>query len=154
MQKRIVITNGRKYIVNAVAWDDSGPGSGAPAGQIWLKSTDGNWYAVSVTGTSSSAALVVNQTPLGWIDPGGQAFGYSLIKSNDGNVYSCSLSGSGGHTAVVVSSTPWSNQNDYNPFWFLQSPTDGCYYNVALSGSSPPVLVVNQNSKANVLVNR
>ena len=154
MQKRIVITNGRKYIVNAVAWDDSGPGSGAPPGQLWLKSTDGNWYAVSVTGTSASATVAINQTPLGWIDPGGQAFGYSLLKSTDGNVYSCSLNGNAGSVALGVSTIPWPKNYDYNPYWFLLSPTDNSYYHVYLSGSAPATLKVDQNSKDTNKVNR
>ena len=93
MTKRVIIRNGKKYIVNVPDWGDSGDevgvGPGGPLGTLWMQSiTDGNWYAITLTGTSgssvNSASLSVNQTPLTWQSPG-QDFGYQLLLCPDNN---------------------------------------------------------------------
>lgn len=139
MIKRIIIKNGKKYIVNTAGWnDDVGPG--VPAGTLWMQSiTDGNWYAVTLTGTSASAALSINQTPLTLTT---NDLGYQLVlDSYSGSVAQVYLSGSASAVTAIVATWPLSS--DYKPYLWLQS-TDGNYYNVNVSGSS---LVVDQNSK-------
>ena len=137
MIKRVIIKNGKKYIVNTAGWnDDVGPG--APAGTLWMQSiTDGNWYAVTLTGTSASAALSINQTPLTLAT---NDLGYQLVLGS-GSVYQVYLSGSAG--AVSSKTAVWPINDDYKPYLWLKS-TDGNYYNVNISCSS---LKVDQNSK-------
>jgi hypothetical protein len=57
-----------------------GIGSGCSVGILWMKSTDDNWYEIALTGTSASAAILVNQTPLAWQD---NSLGYQLLKAAD-----------------------------------------------------------------------
>ena len=79
MVKRVIIKNGKKYIVNTVGYnDDVGPS--APAGTLWMQSTDGNWYQVTLAGT----AISINQTPLTWVSPG-QELGYELVQDTISN---------------------------------------------------------------------
>lgn len=154
MYQRFVMHNGRRYVVNAVGWDDSGVGSGAPPGQQWMQSDDGNWYPVALTGTSASIAISVGQAPLGWIDPGGQAFGYQLLKNpTDGLTYKVTLSGSAGSVTIQVEPDPWPNTNDGKPYLTLRSPVDTYFYPVGLTGSAPPVLYVNPNAGLNSKLN-
>lgn len=139
MNRRIVIKNGKKYLVNTAGWnDDVGPG--APLGTLWMQSiTDGNWYAVTLTGTSASAAISINQTPLALST---SDLGYQLISSNNGGaVYQIYLSGSAG--SVAIKNALWPITSDWKPYFLLQS-TDGNYYNVNVAGGN---LVVDQNSK-------
>jgi len=137
MIKRTIIKNGKKYIVNTAGWnDDVGPG--APAGTLWMQSaTDGNWYAVTLTGTSASAALSINQIPLTLAT---NDLGYQLVLGS-GSVYQVYLSGSAG--SVVIKTAAWPIDDDYKPYLRLLS-NDGNFYNVNISGSS---LLVDQNSK-------
>lgn len=151
------MNKGRKFVVNATGWDDSGPGSGAPPGQVWLKSDDGNWYAVSMTGAAGAASISINQTPLSWIDPGGQAFGYILVNNESDNTpYKVTLSGSAGAVTIQVEPNPWPNLADKIPYLFLQSPTSGLYYTVGVSGSAPatPILKVYQNATSSITYGR
>ena len=145
MIKKTVIKNGKKYIVNAPGWED-GIGPGAPDGTLWMRSTDLNWYAVTLTGTSGSAAISINQTPLTWQSPGGDA-GFELVYNNTTNKpHQVLLTGNAGAVAISVNQTPWSNLLDYKPFLGLKS-TDGNFYYVFVSGTPVSVLSVNQNSK-------
>ena len=150
MIKKIVISNGKKYMVNTAGWnDDVGPG--APMGTLWMISTDGKWYAVTLTGTSGSAAVAINQTPLGWQAPSiGQDLGYQLLQHVNGNVYQVYLTGNAGAVTMNVNQTPWTNPLDYKTSLFLKSVTDSCFYNVYVSGGGPIVLSVNQNTKTNL----
>ena len=128
---------------------DYGIGAGVEAGRLWMRSTDNNWYEVTLINTSASAAVQVNQTPLAWQD---NSLGYQLLKANDSNVYQVSLSGSAADVSMSISQVPWSNPNDYKPYFFMRSLTDKCFYVVAAtSGSGGVTLAVNQNSK--LLVN-
>ena len=137
MLKRVIIRNGKKYIVNIPSFSED-VGSAAPAGTLWMQSiTDGNWYAVTLAGTSASAALAINQTPLALTT---NDLGYQLVLGS-GSVYQVYLSGSS--SAVVAKTAVWPINDDYKPYLWLQSD-DGNFYNVNISGSS---LEVDQNSK-------
>ena len=67
---------------------DFGVGSGCSPGTLWM-ALSGSWYECSVTGSSGSAALHVNQVPLSLQD---NSLGYQLLRANDLNVYQVSLS--------------------------------------------------------------
>jgi hypothetical protein len=139
MIRKTVIRNGKKYIVNTAGWnDDVGPG--APAGTLWMRSaTDNNWYAVTLTGTSASAAISINQTPLTLAT---SDLGYQLVFDGyNGVVAQVYLSGSAG--SVVTKIASWPISSDYKPYLMLKS-IDGNFYHVNVSGSA---LVVDQNSK-------
>jgi len=141
MIQKIVVKNGKKYIVNTAGWnDDVGPG--APNGTLWMQSTDGNWYSVNVTGTSGSAAISINQTPVNLFT---NDIGYQLLYSNN-NAYQVYLSGSSGGVTLKVNTTPWIPSTNYKPWLNLKSTSDGNLYQVYLSGSVPAI-AVNQNSK-------
>lgn len=147
MQKMIVTKDGKKYMVTAPGWnDDVGPGG--PAGTLWMESTDGNWYAVNVTGTSGSAVVSVNQTPLTVFT---NDIGYQLLyDASNGNTYQVFLSGTAGSVTINVNPVPWAASTSPKPYFSLQSVTDGSFYQVYLTGAVTPVLTVNQNSKTTV----
>lgn len=147
MQKRIVFNKGKKYIVNAPCLNDVGPA--CEVGTLWMQSTDLNWYAVNLTGTSASNNLApyVNQTPLTWQSVGGQDFGFQLLYCNDNNnVYQAYLSGSAGDVTMSISQTPWPSNADYKPFLFLKSITDGYFYTLSAKSGSI-YLYPNPNSR-------
>lgn len=122
-----------------------GIGSGCSVGVLWMKSTDDNWYEIALTGTSASAAILVNQTPLAWQD---NSLGYQLLKASDSKVYKTYLSGSSGSVTMSIQQTSQSNDYDYKPHLLMRSATDGYFYAVSASVSASVVsLVVNQNSK-------
>ena len=124
---------------------DYGIGSGCAIGTLWMQSTDNNWYEINITGSSGSAAVYVNQTPLIWQD---NSLGYQLLQANGGDVYKVYLSGSSGDVSMSIEQTPWPSNLDYKPYLFMRSATDGCFYVVSASVSASVVSVgVNQNSK-------
>ena len=148
MQKRIVIRNGKKYVVNTPSYGDcgweDGIGAGAPTGTLWMYDADaGGWFAITLTGTSASAMLHVDQNALTWAS---NDLGYNLLYDNsNGKVYQTYLSGSSGSVNIYLSQTPWPDQTDYKPYLWLLS-TDNYFYAVYASGSAP-VFFVDQNSR-------
>lgn len=121
-----------------------GIGSGANVGFLWM-TLSGSWYECSVSGSSGSAALYVNQTALAWQD---NSLGYQLLKANDGNVYAVYLSGNTGSISMSISQSAWSNNLDFKPYLFMKSISDSCFYVVSASVSASVVtLNVQQNSK-------
>ncbi len=129
MIKRVIIKDGKKYIVNCASWnDDVGPG--APPGTLWEQSiTDGNWYNINVSGSGMNAVIYI--TTSSWQSPG-QDYGYQLVQATNGEVYQVYLSGSGTNATLQVAQTPWPIQSDYKPYLYLLSVTDGNYYDVYL----------------------
>lgn len=130
MIKQVVVSNGKRYIVNAPGWnDDVGPG--ASVGTMWMKDTADNlWYAVTLTG-SPAAAFFVDPTPISPVVNGfTNDLGYQLLQSTNGNVYQILLTGG----AVVVNPVPWINPLDYKSNLFLMSQTDLFGYPVVLQG--------------------
>ena len=132
--KKVVIRDGKKYIVNVpdygtqIGWE-GGIGAGCPQGTLWMKSTDGNWYAVNITGTSGSAATYVNQTALTYQD---NTSGVQLVACDDGNSYVVSLSGTPPTVTIDVNQTPFPGTADPKPDLLLKSITDGNFYIVNL----------------------
>lgn len=146
MMRLIRIVNGKKYLVNAPGWNDEvGPAS-AP-GHIWMQSNDGNWYDVSLTGTSGSAAVFINPTPLNWASPLGIDYPFQLLyDQTNGGVYQVYLTGTGAGTTLNVSQSAYYNSSSYKPYLLLQS-TDRFFYPLFVSGAGPITVQVNQNGR-------
>lgn len=124
---------------------DYGIGSGGSVGILWMKSTDGNWYEVMVSGSNPSASVYVNQTPLSYQDA---SLGYQLLRGSNGSVYPVYLQGNSGSVNVVVSQSVWSNPYDYKPHFLMKSITDQKFYIVSvLVASGTSSLYVSQSSQ-------
>lgn len=125
---------------------DFGVGPGCAPGTLWMTSTDGNWYAVNITGSSGSAQLYVSQSPLNYQD---NSLGYQLLKAPDNNVYQIYLTGNSGSVSVNISQSAWGNPNDYKPYLFLSSITDGLFYVVgAITSSGHISMSINPNGQS------
>lgn len=124
---------------------DCGIGSGGSVGILWMKSTDGNWYAVMISGSTPSASVYVDQTPLSYQD---SSLGYQLLRGSNGSVYPVFLTGNSGNVTVVVSQSVWSNPNDYKPNFLMKSVTDQKFYIVSvLVASGTSSIYVSQSSQ-------
>lgn len=130
--KRIIISNGKKYVVNTPGWNDEvGPGS--PPGTLWLQSeTDGLWYEVKLTGAPASS-FYVNPTPLTLAT---NDLGYQYVLSSDGNVYRIYLTGTGTGATVMLDPTALPTSLNYKSNLYLQSVTDEKGYGVYVQGTS------------------
>ena len=131
MQQITVINNGVRFRVNVPSWED-GIGAGAPEGTLWMKSDDGIWYAITATSTSPTAAISVNQTPIGWED---NSLGYQLLAADNGNTYAVYLTGVPNSVTFTVSQSAYSGSSQPKPYLLLQS-TDGNYYRVFLADNA------------------
>lgn len=132
MERRIVISNGKKYVVNTPGWNDEvGPGS--PPGTLWLKSvTDSRWYEVKLTGAPASS-FYVNPTPLPLTT---NDLGHQYVLSSNGNVYRVYLTGTGAGATVTLDTTALPATLNYKSNLFLQSRTDNKGYGVYVQGTS------------------
>jgi hypothetical protein len=149
MYQQIVKNKGKTYRINCVSYD---VGPAGPMGQIWMQSTDGQWYAGQVGGsTSTGVSLYVNQSALTWASVGGQDFPYQyLLNSTDGNVYVVSYTGVPPNVVFSINQTPLfasvAGIVNYKTGFLFQSITDGYYYGASLIGTPPNVtLNVAQN---------
>lgn len=147
--KRIIIRNGKKYIVNTPDWDNNpvgwedGIGSGGQVGTLWMISTDGNWYPVNTTLSQGTQHISVNQTSIGYQD---NSTGVQLLLCDDGNSYLTYLSGSPNNVVFQVNQTPFTGSAYPKPDLLLQSVTNGNYYMVTLINNSGTIQPsVNQN---------
>lgn len=148
MMRLIRIVNGKKYLVNAPGWNDD-VGSSTQLGHMWLQSNDGNWYDVSLQGSSGSVSININPTPLNWASPG-QDFPYQLLfDQSNSKVYQVYLTGTGAGTTLNVSQSAYPNSSSYKPYMLLQS-TDSRFYPVYVSGTGPITIQVNQNGGVNM----
>lgn len=150
MIKKVVIKNGKKYIVNApsygdVGGTDYGVGSGGPIGTLWMKSiTDNNWYAVNVSGPAASSAISVNQTALTYQSNGS---GNELMLCDDGASYIAYLTGVPNAVTFTVTQTPFSGSASPKPDLLLQSVTNGNFYMVTLKNTAGTIApLVNQSA--------
>jgi len=146
MQKRTVISGGKKYIVNCVgAGDDEGIGAGCPSGTAWLADGSNNWYSVQLSGLSGSLSLLATAIPATSQSVGMNAndFPFQIVQANDGLNYQVSIS-----AGSVVIAQSVSAYNSSKPFLFLQSRTDGAYYYVQARNTLGTItLVINDNSR-------
>ncbi len=138
MNQIYVKSKGKTYRVNAPSSEDVG--NACSPGSLWMQSTDLLWYSTNLTGTSSSnnLSIYVNQTPLNWVSPGGQDYGYQLLACIDNNAtYQVYLSGSTGDVSCSISQIPWAyDQSNTKPYLLLQSLSDEYFYPIyARSGS-------------------
>lgn len=148
MQKRLMINNGKKYIVN-VASDDNGIGAGFAVGMLVMKSyTDGYWYTINSSGSVGQVTASISQSRL-------ETFGtssyydinypYQLLRATNGNTYALYLSGSAPAASLIISQSAYTGSADPKPYLLLQNMTDGNYYRAYLSASGATVsLSVNQ----------
>ena len=141
MIKRIIIRNGKKYIVNACGWED-GIGAGAPAGTLWLTSADdGNWYSVNASGSIGSITTIVDQVPIGYSD---NSLGSQIVACDDGNSYFVYLTGTPNSVTFTVSQSVYGTASvDAKPYLLLRSTTDGNFYELFLhdiAGTITPVI--------------
>ena len=132
---------------------DYGIGPGSPAGFLWMKSSDLNWYQISLSGSNPSASLYINQNPLTYGSSSNaglyqdNSLGYQLLQGSDGNVYPIFLSGNSGSVTLKVSQSIWSNPYDYKPYLLMKSITDSKFYIVAvLVASGTSSLYISQSS--------
>jgi hypothetical protein len=163
-----VVNNGRRYLVN-VATDD-GIGGGFAAGQLVMKSSDGQWYIVTASGSAGSIATSVNQTPLSYITGSDgtnyydQNFPYQLLASSDGNAYAVFLDGTAPTATLTVSQSAYGKAYITNslgavfdiakPYLLLQNVSNGDYYYAGLGTSGgTTTLSVNQYGVSQSLVN-
>lgn len=130
-------------------------GSGGKPGVAWMKSTDGNWYEVQISGSNPSASVFVNQSPLTYGSSSNaglyqdNSYGYQLLRANDANVYAVFLTGNSGSVTVNVSQSAQTNNLDYKPYFLMRSISDSLYYVVSvLRSAGTSTLVVNQNSQS------
>lgn len=136
MNKRIVIRNGKKYMVTVPSYgcgDDEGIGPGTPSGILWMTSTDKNWYSVAMSGSAGSASLKVNQTALTYND---NSLGYQLLAADDGKTYAIFLSGVPNSVTFTVSQSAFIGSAYPKPDLLLQNATDGNYYIVTLHNNA------------------
>lgn len=162
MLKRVIIRNGKKYIVNVPSYSDGGwdggIGSGFAVGQLIMRSaTDNQWYIVTSSGSVGSVTTFVNQTPLPFITGSDgtsyfdQNFPYQLLASNDGNAYQVFLTGTAPTTFTVsqsaygpafITSSYGTSFDIAKPGLYLQNITDGNFYTFYLSSSGGTTTLV------------
>ena len=128
MIKKIVIKNGKKYIVNAPGWED-GIGAGRSVGTLWMLSDDASWYAVSISGSGAFADVYVDQTALSWAD---NSLGIQLVLCDNGNSYETYLLGTSPTVTFNVSQSAYSGSSPPKPYLFLESSADHNFYVVTL----------------------
>lgn len=138
MIKKVVIKNGKKYIVNTTTWEDVGGGDfgvgpGGAIGTAWMQSTDKNWYAVKVSGSLSASVVNVNQTTIGYQD---NSLGSQLLACDDGKKYLVYLTGVPNAVTFTVSQSAYNGTTDPKPDLLLQSITDSNYYMLYLHNSA------------------
>src|SRR6266404_4189095 len=146
MNKRVIIRNGKKYIVTVPSYssgDESGVGAGGPTGILWMTSTDGKWYSVAVTGSAGSVSIKVNQTALTYSD---NSLGYQIVACDDGKSYAVFLTGVPNSVTFTVSQSAAFTGTSYSkPDLLFQNGTDGNYYMVTLHNNAGTIqTVVNQ----------
>jgi hypothetical protein len=147
MRKRIIIRNGKKYIVNTPDWSccgsEAGVGSGAQVGTLWMISGDGQWYTVNASGSAPLVGIYINQTSLGYADNNP---GLQLLSCDDGNSYYVYLTGSSPSVAFTISQSAYTGSSNAKSDLLLRSIHDGDYYVTVLHNNSGTIeLFVSQS---------
>ena len=147
MQKRTVLSGGKRYLVN-VATDD-GIGAGFAVGQLVVKSiSDRYWYVVVASGSANNVIASISQSRL-------EKFGtssyydinypYQLLRATNNKTYALYLNGSAPAASLVVSQSAYTGSAEPKPYLLLQNITDKNYYRAYLSASGATIsLAVNQ----------
>lgn len=160
MQQRVVINNGKRYLIN-VATNDDGIGAGFAVGQLVMKSyTDNLWYILTASGSAGSVAVFVSQSALPFQSGSSwkqfdftassvpapsyyeQNYPYQIIAADDGLAYQVFITGSAPSVSVFVSQSALYTASvtlDNNavidrakPYLLLQNITNGDYYRAYL----------------------
>lgn len=157
MQRRVIITNGVRQLVNVAGWED-GIGAGFATGQLVMKSfTDLKWYIVTTSGSSPSAAIYISQSALPFATSSfyDQNYPYQLVACNDGLAYKVYLTGTAPTVTLTISqsasgpayitSSTGARIDIAKPNLLLQSISDFNYYQVTLNNSASVITAaVNQ----------
>lgn len=147
MNKRVIISNGKKYLVTVPSYggaDEAGVGPGVATGTLWMTSTDGKWYSIAVTGNAGSVAIQVNQTALTYRD---NSLGYQLLLADDGKTYAVFLSGVPNSVTFTVSQSAFTGTANPKPDLLFQNVTDGNYYMVTLHNNAGTIqTLINQTA--------
>ncbi len=175
MQRRTIISNGKRLLVN-VADGGDGVGAGFATGQLVMKSyTDQRWYVLTASGSAGNVALFVSQSRLPFV-PTGSAYyqydnhvvsqsaatyyeqnsPYQLLACNDGLAYKVYLTGTAPTATFTISqsaSGPAFITSSYGatidiakPKLLLQNISDFNYYYATLVNNAGTItLVVNQS---------
>lgn len=138
MQKRIVISNGKKFLVNAPGYED-GVGPGASVGTLWMSEGSASWFAVVITGSKNTAVLSVSQSRLPYTD---NSLGYQLVSGDDGRSYFVYLSGNLPTVTFNVSQSAYTGSASSKPNLLIQSSTDSNFYKVYLHNSAGTITAV------------
>lgn len=147
MQQKIVVNNGKKYIVNVSS--DDGVGAGFALGQLVSKSiTDRYWYVVVASGSNNNVTASVSQSRLDYFGTSSYYdinYPYQLLQATNGNTYALYLSGSAPNASLVISQSAYTGSAYPKPYLLLQNITDRNYYRAYLSASGTTItLSVNQ----------
>lgn len=118
MQQRVVISKGKRYLVN-VATNDDGIGAGFSVGQLVMKSyTDGLWYVTTASGSAGNVVPFVSQ---------------SALPFQSGSIWT--------QNEVTASRLPWPSFYEQNFPYQILGCNDGKAYQVFLDGTVPTVTV-------------
>jgi len=132
MQRRVVFSKGKRFLVNAVGWED-GIGPGASIGTLWMSEGSASWYPIFITGSKNTATLVVSQSVLpNYTD---NSVGYQLLAGDDGRSYFVYLSGNPPTVTFNVSQSAYTGSASPKPDLLLQSTTDNNFYKVYIHNS-------------------
>ncbi len=126
MMRKVVISNGRKYLVTVPGGvDNEGVGPGSPIGSFWMVSFSGSWFQVSAQFSSSATAVYVSQSVLTYQS---NDLGIQLISCNDSHSYYCYLTGNPPTVTFVVSQSAYTGSDQPKPNILLHSITDNNFY--------------------------
>ena len=147
MQRRVVISKGKRFLVNAPSWGD-GVGPGASIGTLWMSEGSASWFAVSVTGHGSASLQVSASAFPNYTD---NSLGYQLLAANDGRSYFIYLRGT--PPSLQVSQSAYTGSASPKPNLLLQSTTDSNFYPVYLQNNAGVIsLVVSPNYISSSLI--
>lgn len=157
MQRRIVVSKGKSYLVNAASNDD-GVGAGFAVGQLTLKSiSDDYWYIITASGSYNNVIAFVSQSQLTSFGTSSYYdinYPYQLLSSTNGNTYAVYLSGSVPSASLVISQSVYTGSAYPKPYLLLQNKTDMNYYSAYLSSSvTTTSLIINQTMVSQSWVN-
>lgn len=138
MQKRIVISNGKKYIVNTPGWE-GGAGAGSSIGTLWMSEGSASWFAIVVTGSKNTAQVAVSQSRLPYTD---NSLGYQLLAGDDGRSYFVYLSGNTPTVTLNASQSAYTGSASPKPNLLIQSSTDNNFYKIYLHNAAGTIQVI------------
>lgn len=136
MQRRIIVSNGKRFLVNVPAED--GIGAGFPTGFVTVKSTtDSRWYLFTASGSAGNVTASISQSALSF--PTSSYYDlnmpFQLVKSTNNNSYAVYINNTAPTASLFVSQSAYTGSAEAKPFLLLYNITDGNYYRAYLSSS-------------------